>query len=267
MGLKLFFRRLMKHKVLVVGTQGILGSNLVSKSSHDVEFLSQESGNWSLDHLQPDVRTVVYLRAMSSPTYVHQFPIESRQFNVDKSKEFIQGCLDLDKRIIFSSSDVVYGDTADKIATESSPIMPFGVYGKQKAEIESSFADSPNFITLRLSLIVGEGSKLRKILKNESGPLIQDPVIRNPINVRHVVDLIEALILRGTWGQKLRILNVGGSAQMSIYELAKLESQKFNLHPPIKIMRDTLDVAARPQTVGIYSKLAEDFLGTKFGLD
>ena len=257
----------MKHKVLVVGTQGILGSTLVSKSSRDVEFLSQDRGNWSLDYLQPDVRTVVYLRAISSPTYVHQFPIESHQLNVDKSRDFIQSCLDLNKRIIFSSSDVVYGDTGNKIASEFSPIMPFGVYGKQKAEIESNFHDSENFVALRLSLVVGEGSKLRRILANEASPSIPDPVIRNPINIRHVVDLIEMLSLTKTWNEKMKILNVGGSDQISIYELAKLESKKFDLHAPVKIVRDSLDVAARPQTVGIYSKLAEDFLETKFGWD
>jgi dTDP-4-dehydrorhamnose reductase len=257
----------MKHKVLVVGTQGILGGTLVSKSSRDVEFLSQNRGNWSLDYLQPDVRTVVYLRAISSPTYVHQFPIESHQLNVDKSRDFIQGCLELNKRIIFSSSDVVYGDTANKIASESSSIMPFGEYGKQKAEIESSFHDSENFIALRLSLIVGEGSKLRRILKNESSPSIPDPVMRNPVNIRHVVNLIERLSLTKTWNQNLKVLNVGGSDQISMYELAKLESKKFNLHAPVKIMRSPLDVVARPQTVRMYSKLAEDFLGTKFGLD
>jgi hypothetical protein len=46
-----------------------------------------------------------------------------------------------------------------------------------------------------------------------------------------------------------------------------MESVKFGLRLPVKITRDAVDVAARPQSVRIYSKVAEDFIGTKFGVD
>ena len=257
----------MKHKVLVVGANGFLGSTLISSNCHEIEFLGVQQGDWPDPRLHSEIQTVVYLRAISSPTYVHQFPVESHLLNVTKSKEFIQRCIESNKRVIFASSDVVYGDTGDKIVDETSRMNPFGLYAKQKAEIESAFFESLDFMSLRLSLMVGDGSKLRVILASESHPSIPDPVVRHPINVKHVVNLIEQLSLTKTWSQELKVLNVGGSDQLSIYELAKIESAKFSLRLPVKISRDAVDVAARPQTVRIYSKLAEDFMGTKFGVD
>ena len=257
----------MKHKVLVVGANGFLGSNLITSNCHEIEFSGVQQGDWSDPYLHTEIKTVVYLRAISSPTYVHQFPVESHLLNVTKSKEFIQRCIESNKRVIFASSDVVYGDTGDKIVDETSRMNPFGLYAKQKAEIESAFYESLDFMSLRLSLMVGDGSKLRVILASESHPSIPDPVVRHPINVKHVVNLIEQLCLTKTWSQELKVLNVGGSDPLSIYELAKMESAKFSLGLPVKISRDAVDVAARPQTVGIYSKLAEDFMGTKFGVD
>jgi nucleoside-diphosphate-sugar epimerase len=257
----------MKHKVLVVGANGFLGSNLISSTRREIDFLSVPQGGWPDPRLHSDIRTVVFLRAISSPTYVHQFPAESHLLNVTKSKGFIQRCIESNKRVIFSSSDVIYGDTGNEIVDEASRLNPYGVYAKQKSEIEAMFSDSLDFISLRLSLMVGTGSKLRKILANEPQPTIPDPVIRHPINVKHVVNLIEELVLTKTWTQELKVLNVGGSEQLSIYDLAEMESVKFGLRHPVRITRDAVDVAARPQTVRMYSKLAEDFSGNTFGVD
>jgi nucleoside-diphosphate-sugar epimerase len=254
----------MKTKVLVVGANGFLGTSLTSLDHKLIEFIPFPSHLSSLTTNISSFETVVYLRAVSSPTQVQLNPIESNLVNVLRTSRFIKECLRLGKRVIFSSSDVVYGDTGEDIANEVSELNPYGLYAKQKAQIETEFRDDPNFLALRISLIVGVGSKLRNILSNETNPEIPDPVIRNPISVNSVVNLICELILNKEWDEKLRVLNVGGVEAMSIFELAKLESGFLGLSAPITIDRCKIDCESRPQTVRISSTIAETFVGSGF---
>lgn len=256
----------MNTKVLVVGANGFLGTNLTSSDRKLIEFTPFPSHEWSLSTNASSFETIVYLRAVSSPTQVHLNPVESDLVNVFRTSHFIQECVSQGKRVIFSSSDVVYGDTGDDVANETSVLNPFGLYAKQKAQIEAEFRDNPNFIALRLSLIVGARSKLRNILSTEIKPGIPDPVIRNPISVNSVVDLICELVLSKEWDKNLKVLNVGGAEAMSIFELAKIESKLLGVSPPSPIERTEIDRESRPQTVKISSTIAETFVGSSFRL-
>jgi dTDP-4-dehydrorhamnose reductase len=257
----------MKTRVLVVGGNGFLGTKLTLADSKNTEFLSLPKNNWSLPEQDSGLNTVVFLRSISSPTYVHLHPIESELLNIEQTSKYIHECLKHNLRVIFTSSDVVYGETGNSIVNENDSINPFGLYGTQKAKIENRFKDYPNFVSLRLSLITGSDSKLRNILSNEEHPSIADTFIRSPINVRHVVNLIQTIASEKSSLFEHRVMNVGGREHISIFELAKIEAKMFNLNSPIKTLPTKLDLEARPQSVRMYSRVAESFVGSQFGFD
>jgi nucleoside-diphosphate-sugar epimerase len=257
----------MKTRVLVVGGNGFLGTNLVLSDSKMFEFVPLAKNDWSLPEVNSRINTVVFLRSISSPTYVHEHPIESEMLNIEQTSNFIDMCLKFKLRVIFTSSDVVYGDTGDSIVNENSPTKPYGLYAIQKAEIENRFSDSANFISLRLSLITGTGSKLRNILSKESSPAIADSFIRSPVNVKHVVNLIQVISGEQNWLPEHKVINVGGRAHISIFDLARTEAKLHNLNAPRKTLPTELDLKARPQTVRMYSRIAESLVGSKFGFE
>jgi len=257
----------MKTRVLVVGGNGFIGTKLAMSNSKLIDFRPLPKSDWSLPELDSKIKTVVFLRSASSPTYVHQHPIESQMLNVEQTSNYIDMCLRFNLRVIFTSSDVVYGDTGESIVNEHSSTNPYGLYATQKAKIESYFSDSPNFISLRLSLVTGTGSKLRDILSKENIPKIADSFIRSPVNVRHVVDLIQLLSGEQSWLPKHKVINVGGREHISIYDLARIEAKIHNLNTPIKTLPTESDLKARPQTVRMYSGVAESLVGSQFGFE
>lgn len=257
----------MKTRVLVVGANGFLGTKLTSTDSKGMDFIGWPKNDWALPGLDSGIKAVVFLRSISSPVFVQQHPKESQKLNVDQTANFISNCLLSNLRVIFTSSDVVYGDTGDSIVNEHDTINPYGLYAIQKAEIEKKFSDCENFITLRLSLVTGSGSKLRNILSKESNPRIADSFIRSPINVRHVVNLIQCVSGEQLLLPEHKVLNVGGREHISIYELAKIESRAFGLNSPVRTHPTELDLEARPQTVRMYSGIAENLAGNQFGFD
>lgn len=255
-----------QSEIYVYGSNGFIGSNLIASSDHKNQFIAIKRDDWQIPKDTGKETTIVFLRACSSPTFVQANPQYSNYVNIEKTKTFLENALEHGMRIIFSSSDVVYGDTGKLTVDESATPQPFGLYAQQKFSIESHFASNPNFLSLRLSLVTGSGSKLQRILKNELNAAIPDPVIRNPINIDYLVLLIKVLSKLQDWNSISRILNVGGSDSMSYLELAKMESLALSLNPPTPISRTPEDLVARPATVQIDSSLAEDICGAKFSV-
>ena len=58
----------MKTRVLVVGGNGFLGTNLAKSNSNMTDFISLPKSDWSLPKQDSRIKTVLYLRSISSPT-------------------------------------------------------------------------------------------------------------------------------------------------------------------------------------------------------
>jgi dTDP-4-dehydrorhamnose reductase len=64
--------------------------------------------------------------------------------------ELSAGLLDRDARVVFFSTDTVYGEQPEPF-DESRPCRPLGVYAELKHEVERRFAAAPGFKTKRSS--------------------------------------------------------------------------------------------------------------------
>lgn len=254
--------------LVIVGANGFVGRNLSRFASKFMPVHLMESSQFKISGQLTKSSVFVYLRAISSPTFVQANPARSNLINLVNTFENINEALSAGHRVIFASSDIVYGHSSIKVFSERDPVNPWGVYAKQKNEIEEKFMTNENFIALRLSLITGNGSKLEQILKFESPPKITQGVVRNPIHIDFVlesicriakVDSFRSVFPRGC-------LNIGGKESVEIFDLALTIAKIKRYNTPIKVQRNVQDLGARPAITRITSEAAEDFVGLEFRL-
>jgi nucleoside-diphosphate-sugar epimerase len=243
----------------IVGSSGIIGDHLKRIFNRAEAFELQESGKWSFESVSKG-DLVYYLRSISSPFITMEDPKASYELNVIKTKKAISEILKNGARVVFASSDVVYGETSELYATEETPINPHGEYANQKALIEMLFRDEPNFMSLRISSVVGEGSKLQKLLTRGERIEIFDPIIRTPIYINDLGTVFSRLI-RSDFRLDFPngVLNVGGHAPMSNLEIATLEARHLGCIPPVPAPRSEFDKSCRPGTVRMNTTKAQEF--------
>jgi len=251
----------------IVGSRGIIGLHLAKRFEYLVEVKTHMSGDWNFSSVVEN-DLVFYLRSVSSPFKVMIDPVYSREINVDKTKVAISRMIGAGARIVFASSDVVYGDTQDSFVDEFTPVNPYGEYANQKISVEDEFKNEKNFLSLRISSVIGEGSNLRKLLLSQDAIEIFDPVIRTPI---HIVDLGNVCngLIKSNFRQDFPngILNVGGSKSMSIFEISLLEAKALAVKSPVATHRSTLDKECRPGTVRMLTTKAQKFANLSLDLN
>jgi len=255
-----------KTPLIIVGANGFLGKNLSAFASQFMDVYCLDSNQFEIPNNLPESSVFIYLRAISSPTFVEANPVISNNVNVNNASKFINQALILGHRVIFASSDIVYGNSSTKIFSEIDEVNPWGLYAKQKSEIEKTFTGHDNFLALRLSLITGEGSKLERILSVETPPKITQGIVRNPINIEFVLKSIKTLIKIRSFRSQFPsgCLNIGGKESVEIFELALRISKNMGFASPVKVHREIVDLDARPAITRISSTIAEDFVGLEF---
>jgi len=243
----------------IVGSQGIIGRHLLNRFENNEEVKAQISDDWNFSSVGEN-DLVFYLRSVSSPFKVMSDPVYSREVNVNKTKVAISKMIDVGARVVFASSDVVYGETRDSFVDEFTPVNPYGEYAIQKCSIEDEFKSERNFLSLRISSVIGDGSNLRKLLLSRNGIEIFDPVIRTPIHIADLGDICSGLI-KSNFRQDFSngILNVGGSSPMSIFEISLLEAKALDIKSPVATRRSILDKECRPGTVRMLTTKAQKF--------
>ena len=143
----------------IIGAKGNIGSRLVEKTEGKYNIrkvvsparsnlFSVDSGYYVLN-LADDIHTynfdtlkegdiVAFTAAISAPSVcAEQFDV-AMKVNVESTGEFIQQALDRGCKVIFLSSDAVYGRSEDEL-DESQPLNPLGVYAKMKVIVEKRF--------------------------------------------------------------------------------------------------------------------------------
>jgi dTDP-4-dehydrorhamnose reductase len=254
--------------LVIVGANGFVGRNLSKFASQFMNVHLMDSNQFNIPAKLNKSSVFVYLRAISSPTFVQINPELSHEINSVKTFENINEALSAGHRVIFASSDIVYGHSSTKVFSERDPENPWGLYAKQKKEIEDKFVAHENFISLRLSLITGNGSKLEQILKYESSPKIAQGVIRNPVHIDFVLESICRLMkvnsFRSVFPQGC--VNIGGKESVEIFDLALTIAKMRRFNTPIRVQRGLEDLSARPAITRITSQAAEEFVGLDFRL-
>lgn len=220
-------------KVALVGSSGYIAGflldrmenlqsiNSVIKIDMDEtadEILNLETAEQFNYEVLRGVDTVVFTAAISGPDKCAQEYEYCWKVNVDGTKYFIQRAMDIGCKVLFFSSDAVFGDKPGHIYTELSETRAGTAYGKMKKAIEDEFLSNSLFKTIRLSYVVSKKDRFVtycfECMKNGKVAEVYHPFYRNCIVVSDVVEAVTWLLIN--WQTYLpAVLNVAGSELVS----------------------------------------------------
>ena len=166
---------------------------------------------------------VVFTAAISSPDKCAADFDLCWQINVTGTKFFIREALKRDCRVLFFSSDAVFGDIPGKIYDESSETCAETAYGRMKKAIEDEFKNEVGFKAIRLSYVASAKDRFvsycRKCIASGENAEVFHPFYRNVIVVSDVVDVV--IWFSKHWDEyEPFVLNVAGEELVSRVRIA-----------------------------------------------
>lgn len=220
-------------KIAIVGSSGYIAEYLLKRFSKEpmiesvlkldhiaegnsfLELQNAESFDYAL---LDDIDQVIFTAAISSPDKCAKDFDVCWAINVTGTSYFIKKAMEKGCRVLFFSSDAVFGDIPGAIYTETSETKANTPYGRMKKAIEDEFRDQYLFKAIRLSYVVSVKDRfMRYCLECIETDQIADifhPFYRNVISVSDVVDVVMFFIKR--WGEyKPTFLNVAGKELVS----------------------------------------------------
>ena len=156
--------------------------------------------------------TVFMAAGISSPDACSREPDHAWNVNVEGTSVVISNILSSGARVVFLSSDTVYGEREDEV-DESASCRPEGVYAVMKREVEERFAEQAAFKSVRLSLVFSYEDKftayLRECASRRNVAEIYHPFRRAVV---HLDDVTEGLLaLSRRWSEVAHgVINFGG---------------------------------------------------------
>lgn len=200
-----------KNKTFILGASGYIGANLVKhldpkknvvklgRNSGDVFFDLASSNPQILANLVKPDDTFVFLAAISSPEICKKNKDYAYSINVIKTIELINWLVAKHVRVIFSSSDVVFGKKT-QVAYDDDFLEPLGDYAEMKMLVENAFVKSSFVKIIRFSYVYGKQDKFSiMVTEAESeGSIVKvfRGFDRNIVSLDDVLKGIEILIER-----------------------------------------------------------------------
>ena len=244
----------------LVGATGNIGKRVVEKGGDKINVISRFE--LKLDqrplYYNFDAKTIggtaikegdviIFAAAISEPSVVSAQFDKALAVNVESTGEFIETAIGKGCKVLFLSSDAVYGDVETGF-DESHPVNPKGAYAEMKAVVEKRFEGNPNFKALRLSYNFFKDDRFTTYLRQcaESGVEAEvfDPLTRAVVHRDDTVDAILNIV--ANWdGADGQYINCGGPEVMSrqrfteILKTVALPNLKFKVTaPPAKFYGD-----------------------------
>lgn len=170
-----------------------------------------------------DIDMVFFTAAISSPDKCASDYDFCWSINVNGTAYFIRKAIEHGCKVLFFSSDAVFGDIPGYIYTEISETNACTPYGCMKKAIEDEFKDNEKFKALRLSYVVSAKDRFITYCLGcvERGDIadVFHPFYRNCIVVSDVVNVV--VWLSKHWDEyKPFVLNVAGNELVSRVRIA-----------------------------------------------
>ncbi|MGC5704159.1 sugar nucleotide-binding protein [Pseudomonas sp. NFXW11] len=267
----------MTLRIFVVGASGYIGKALHQAASAEFEVYgtsSSKSGEMlelslgapdDFDYEVIGSNDIVFLTAaISAPDICAREYEYARSVNVVGTSEFIRRVIARGARLVFFSSDTVYGEQ-DFVFDEKTETRPAGEYAEMKCEVENLFLADPLFKSVRLSYVFSREDKFTKYLTNcakkgEEAELFH-PFYRAVV---HRDDVVEgALALARRWSElSYPIINFAGPEIISRVEFA--ERLKSSSLPELEykvVEPDSVFFKNRPRMISMSSGIFCQLLG------
>ncbi|MGO9918255.1 MAG: SDR family oxidoreductase [Isosphaeraceae bacterium] len=231
-------------RILVTGATGRLGSYVMARlalGAHDVVGWARSGRAPAVSNrlqtvdltdaarfarairaVDPDV--VLHLAAISSAEEVRREPRTAWEINVEATGRLVKWAIGNDRRLIFTSSDLVFDGTRSWYR-EDDPSRPILEYGRMKRAAELAVAASSNSLTVRVSLLYGkapsgrEGFFDRAVSSMRAGTpcAFFDDEHRTPLDYATAAGVLVKLAESNLSG----LIHLGGPERLSRFELMR----------------------------------------------
>ncbi|MCF8266798.1 MAG: sugar nucleotide-binding protein [Ignavibacteriales bacterium] len=253
-------------KVAITGASGALGGYLLRALSGEYALLAMNRGGSAdinraetahydlrdsremtqiLRKFKPDV--LVHNAAVSTAAAADSLGLrETYDINVNATANLAALSAEFGFRMIYLSTDLVYGGYRGSFLKEDAKLVPISLYAESKLMGEEAVRkNTDNFLVLRSSLLLSAGYGVEKnyfdyVYRNlkENKPVqCYDDEFRSPLTMTEAARLIKGLILSD---QKGLTLNFGGGERVSRLDAAKILCRIFgfdqNLLKPNSLM-------------------------------
>jgi dTDP-4-dehydrorhamnose reductase len=208
-----------------------------------------------LSSLKPDV--IIHPAANPNVEYCEDHPMETRQVNVEGSRNLIETAREIGAKLVYFSSDYVFDGTNGPYSEDDVP-NPINEYGLQKLAVEKLITKSlDNYLIIRITVVYGwerSGKNfvmgLINNLKNGSSMKVPCDQIGSPTYANNMVQAVKELIE----ADKTGIYHVVGTDVMDRYTFAKNVAEIFELDENLLIPVTTHQLgqkAKRPLKAGM----------------
>jgi len=221
--------------IFVVGAAGFIGAQLIdaarkagpavgmsrSAAAPSMTLDLAQSELFDYGRIQPS-DTVLLAAAISSPDICAREHARAWATNVTGTSVFIERVMARSGRVIFFSSDTVYGDQ-NRVFDEAAPCKPAGEYAEMKYAVEQRFLGNPLFKVVRLSYVFSRVDKFTGYLagcaaRGEEADIFH-PFYRAVIHRQDVIEGVLALARR--WEEfPGGVFNFGGPEALARTEFA-----------------------------------------------
>src|SRR2546425_9947823 len=231
--------------ILVTGSEGFIGNAVakaLAEANHDVigmDLAGQKSSNVPYTYVQGDIRKIsdltrvtrdvefiYHFAAASNLNFSRENPLETINLNVMATANLSEICRRKGARLIFASSDHIYGNRRKKILTENTPPAPNEIYASSKVageHVVRSFGKRNTI--LRLGTVYGPRMRreLAIFLFLSKAHREDEIAIHSPGTQRRQYVYIDDIVEGSTLAMKTRaegeIINLPGSETISVMEL------------------------------------------------
>jgi dTDP-4-dehydrorhamnose reductase len=201
---------------------------------------------------RPDV--VILCAAVSSVIACEVDPDATREANVAGTLAVVEASADVGARVVFISSDYVFGEGGPH--GESDSPAPMNEYGRQKVQAESDVLKHADNVVVRTCQVFGQDSRRANFVLSVVDRLGAGDTVSarpdlwgTPTYVRHLAEEIVALATSthsGVW-------HISGPDFLSRFELAQRAARAFKLDTDLVLADATSDTVPRPLRAGLRS--------------
>ena len=224
-------------------------------SPEDFDYASVTSGDF-----------VAFAAAISSPDACADQFETAYAINVEGTTRAIERFVCRGARVVFFSSDVVYGERPDEVM-EDATLHPLGAYAEMKRETERRFQGEARVKALHLSYVVSGRDGFTRYLRccstNEELAHVYGSLQRRLVAAGDVIDAIDALCR--VWDDFASpVLNVAGPDLISRAEVAEVFNEVTGSNLSINVVEPPAGFyLARPRTINMGSRYIESLLGRR----
>lgn len=153
-------------KVLVTGATGQLGWDVMKElkkrnieccgtGSKELDITDREAVMRFIEDYRPDA--VIHCAAYTAVDKAEDEPEKCRDVNVNGTAYIAEACRMVDAKMVYISTDYVFGDDGDKPHEVDDPVHPLNVYGQTKWEGEEAVRRTlQKYFIVRISWVFGE---------------------------------------------------------------------------------------------------------------